>query len=85
MEAQARYAQVSQSTALVVLIAALILGVVGGYELRGFSIGEDTRVNTPADAGHTVLIPRSVREGYDITPYQAPAPRTTHEDDTTGK
>jgi hypothetical protein len=80
MEAQARYAQVSQNMALVLLSAAIVLGLVGGYELRGLSIGEGTRVETPADAGRTVLIPRSVREGEEMTPYQAPAPRWTHED-----
>ena len=79
MEAQKTYAQVPQSVVLAVLLATLLVGGIGGYAVRASEGGQT------ADAGRTVLIPRAQREGVEITPIQAPAPRWTHEDDTTSK
>jgi hypothetical protein len=80
MEAQPRYAQVSQWVVLVVLLGTLFIGGVGGYAVRGTEI-----TGTQAtDTNRSLLIPRTAREGTDITPFQAPAPRWTHEDDVPG-
>ena len=80
MEAQQRYAQISQWVVLVVLLATLLVGGLGGYVVRG----ADNAGTQATDGGHTLVIPRTVREGYEITPFQAPAPRWTHEDDVPG-
>ncbi len=77
MEAQPRYAQVSQWVVLAVLLATLFIGGVGGYAIR-------TSDGAQAGTDRTLLIPRAVREGTEITPFQAPAPRWTHEDDVPG-
>jgi len=82
MEAQARYAQVSQSVVLAVLLATLFAGAIGGYAVRGISFTQQAET---ADTNRTVLIPRASREGTEITPFQAPAPRWTHEDDASSK
>jgi hypothetical protein len=80
METQRRYAQVSQWVVLAVLLGTLFIGGVGGYAVRST---ENAGAQT-ADASRSLLIPRSAREGTDITPFQAPAPRWTHEDDVPG-
>ena len=80
MEAQPRYAQVSQWVVLAVLLATLLVGGAGGYAVRG---AENAKTQV-SDQSHTQLIPRESREGSDITPFQAPAPRWTHEDDASG-
>ena len=81
MEVQPRYAQVSQWVVLAVLLTTLFIGGVGGYAVRG---AEGTAAQS-SDINRTQLIPRESREGSDITPFQAPAPRWTHEDDASGK
>ena len=81
MESQPRYAQVSQWVVLAVLLVTLFIGGAGGYAIRG---AENAGAQV-ADLNRTQLIPRESREGTDITPLQAPAPRWTHEDDTSGK
>ena len=77
MEAQKRYAQVSQSVVLAVLLATLFIGGAVGYGLRSADTAQ-------AGSDRTQLVPRSAREGIEITPFQAPAPRWTHEDDVIG-
>jgi len=59
-----RYAQLQGVTPFIVA-AALAFGAIGGYALRGTTIPlAPTAASTEAgDLGHTVLIPRSVREG----------------------
>jgi hypothetical protein len=79
METQPRYAQVRQSVVLAVLLATLLVGGIGGYAVRA---SEGTGAQG-SDAIRSLLIPRSAREGIEVTPFQAPAPRWTHEDDTT--
>ena len=74
METQQRYTQVRQSVVLAVLLATLFIGGVAGYAVRSAEAA-------PSRADHTDLIPRAAREGMEITPFQAPAPRWTHEDD----
>ena len=81
MEAQPRYAQVSQWVVLAVLFATLFIGGLGGYAVRG----AESAGAQASDTNRMQLMPRESREGSDITPFQAPAPRWTHEDDTTGK
>ena len=81
MEAQQRYAQVRQSVVLAVLLGTLFIGGVGGYAVRA----AESSGTQAADANRTVLVPRSSREGIEITPFQAPAPRWTHEDDPSSK
>ena len=81
MEAQQRYAQVPQSVVLAVLLATLLIGGVGGYVVRG---AESAGTQAP-DTNRTLLIPRASREGVEITPFQAPAPRWTHEDEPSSK
>ena len=77
MEAQRKYAQVSQWVVLAVLFATLFIGGIGGYAVRG----AESSAAQAADTNRTLLIPRASREGVEITPIQAPAPRWTHEDD----
>ena len=74
METQKRYAEVRQSVVLAVLLATLFIGGVAGYAVRDAE-------NTSWATVRTVLIPRADREGTDITPIQAPAPRWTHEEE----
>ena len=62
--------------------AALLVGGLGGYELR--SVGSDASQAAASNGGGNTVVPRSAREGTDITPFQAPAPRWTHEDDVIG-
>lgn len=81
MEVQPRYAQVSQWVVLAVLLATLFIGGIGGYAVRS----ADNTGAQASDQNRTQLIPRESREGSDVTPFQAPAPRWTHEDDAPGK
>ena len=62
---------------LVVLLATLFIGGIGGYAVRA----AESSGTQGADTNRTLLIPRASREGLEITPFQAPAPRWTHEDD----
>jgi hypothetical protein len=66
-----------------VIAATLVLGALGGYSLRGTSYAS-SQAAAANDDGRTGVVPRSVREGNEITPFQAPAPRWTHEDDVIG-
>ena len=63
--------------------AALVLGGLGGYALRGTSVAT-SQAAAANDDGRTGVVPRSLREDSGITPFQAPAPRWTHEDDVIG-
>ena len=65
-----------------VLAAALVVGGFGGYELR--RIGNEGSQAAAAAHNGEAVVPRAVREGVEITPFQAPAPRWTHEDDVIG-
>ncbi len=86
MEAQARYAQISQVTALAVLAASLVIGAIGGYAVRGLGIEVGGSQVAPATTTTTVTpVPRTLREGDETTPYMAPAPRWTHEDGEAAK
>ena len=85
MQARVTYSQHSQGVAAFLVAAALLIGAAGGYALRGIGIAVSSAqaVPTAGETNHTVLIPRSAREDTEITPFQAPAPRWTHEDDAT--
>ena len=60
-----------------------VLGGLGGYALRRAPVAT-SQAAAANDDGRTSVVPRSLREDSGITPFQAPAPRWTHEDDVIG-
>ena len=60
---------------------ALVGHSMGGLVARSASHAAEGSGAQTSDANRTLLIPRASREGLEITPFQARAPRWTHEDD----
>ena len=82
MQAQ-RYAQLSHGVTPFVVAGALLIGAAGGYALRATAIqlAPAAATTETGDTTHTVLIPRSVREGEAAPDHSVLIPRSVREDD----